>query len=84
MFLMENSVVLSQTGMFLCVLSSRGGCVLTDQQPPGSSSWLDDPQRPTEGVVKEGRVWARLQVGGAGDGGGRAEVAGLLRISKGN
>lgn len=78
-------MVFSQTDVFLCVLSSRGGCVLTDRPPPGllllqvGLLW-----RHLESVAKEMQVWARQHVGGAGDSGGRAQVAVLLGISRGN
>lgn len=56
-------LVLSQTGMFLCVLSSRGGCVLTDQQPPGSSSRLDDRRDPQRVYSERGVSLGKMACG---------------------
>lgn len=67
--------------MFLGVLSSRGECVLTDQQPPGFLLQVGILWRHLECVVKEMQIWARQHVGGAGDSGGRVQVVVLLGIS---
>lgn len=53
----------------LC-LSSRGGCVLTDQQTPRLPFQVGLLWRNVEGVVKALQVWAWQHVGGAGDCGG--------------